>query len=191
MTNDSGIYKMDGPDDPNRCQAMRHDGQCTNKAVKIDGDTYGTHCLVHGGNKQIASQEKKKLRIYNIGKFQAQLEKMADSPILKSLHEEVGLLRMMLETIITRCETDVDLIINSHVISDLILKIEKTVVSTNKLEKSMGQHLDKAAILQFASEVVNIVGKVLDGEEDKINQIANGILEIVGRISEEAAETSS
>lgn len=177
------IRKMERPDDPERCQGLNHQGQCTNKAVPG-----GTFCMAHGGNKQLENQEKEKVRNYRLGQFQARLERMADSSILKSLHEEVGLLRMVLESVINKCEDDIALVTNSHIISDLVIKIEKVVTSTTKLEKSMGQHLDKAAILQFASEVINVITEHIS-DSTIISKIADGILNVAQRMGTDSDES--
>lgn len=186
MENDdpNQIRRIEYDADPERCQALGiHDGQCINKAV-----TGGKFCMAHGGNRALQKQEKEKVRLYRLGQFQARLEEMSDSSILKSLHEEVGLLRMLLETVINKCDTDVVLVTNSHVISDLVMKIEKVVISTSKLEKSMGQHLDKAAILQFASEVINVITEHIDDTEI-INKIADGILNVASRMGTESDDS--
>lgn len=61
------------------------------------------------------------------------------------------------------------------------MKIDRLVNSCHKLEGSLGQLLDKQAILNFASEVINVITDNLD-DPIKIDQISTGILEIVGRV---------
>lgn len=178
-----GIERMEYPEDPHRCQATGSKGQCCNRAILVDGK-YGDFCLVHGGNKFREKVEKEKVRNYHLTKFQARMNKMVDSSALKTLGEEIGILRIMLEGKINQCKDMPDLILNNAVISDLVMKIEKLVTSLNKLEKNMGLHLDKAAILQFASEVIEVIGRELEGNSDieATDRIADGIVKIVGRI---------
>ena len=59
---------------------------------------------------------------------------------------------MILEEVLNKCKDSKDLILKSSVISDLVVKVEKLVSSCHKMEGSMGQLLDKSAILQFAAE---------------------------------------
>jgi hypothetical protein len=87
-----------------------------------------------------------------------------------------------MEDRLNRCEDEADLLLQSHTISDLVMKIDKVVKSCHQLEGSMGQLLDKQAILQFASEVIGVISIALEGQEDKISEIADGIVTIVGRI---------
>jgi len=172
-------------DDPTRCQSRGlGGGQCINKSVPG-----GTVCMVHGGNKQLQSQAIQAVRNYRLGKFQAELERHADSPILKNLREEIGILRMTLEHRFARCEDATDLILQSGPISELVMKIERVVSSCHKLEGSMGQLLDKQAILQFASEMISIIEKTIgelipeeQGELKKriVNTLASKIMLLVG-----------
>lgn len=177
------IEGMDSADDPNRCQTMTSKGQCPNMALKTEKG-YTKNCNVHGGVKQEKKEIKDDAMNYRLSKYQGRLQRHAGSAKIKSLREEIGLLRMLLEERINRCTSDTDLLLQSQAISDLVLKIEKVVASCHRLEGSLGQTLDKQAILQFASEVITIIGVALEGEEDKITEIADGIMEVVGRIGE-------
>lgn len=178
-----GFERMDGEDDPQRCQCNTPQGQCTNKGINVDGE-YGKFCLAHGGNKFRENKEKAKIRNYNLTKWQAKMIEKSDSSVLKNLNEEIGILRVILEGKLNACNDMPELILSSSIISDLVMKIEKLVTSLNKLEKNMGMHLDKAAILQFASETIEVIGRELEGNSDTeaINRIGEGILRIVGRI---------
>jgi len=171
-----GFEKITSDDDPERCQAITAYGQCLNKAVPG-----GKNCLAHGGNKQLEKQRKESLRNYQLGKFQAALEKQATSPNIKCLRDEIAILRILMQEKFNKCNDATDLILQSGPISDLVLKIDKVVTSCHKLEGSMGQLLDKTAILQFANEVIKIIAVELEGEEVKLNKIADQILKIVGR----------
>lgn len=167
-------------DDPNRCQTVTSQGQCWYKAVED-----GQNCMRHGGNKQLQSQEAQSLRNYRLTKHHARLSRLVAMPDIKSLRDEIAILRMLMEEKLESCSDTHDLIMMSGPISDLVLKIDKVVTSCHKLEGSMGQHLDKASILQFASEVITIIGNALEGQEDKINQISDNILEVVSRVGNE------
>ena len=179
------IEKCDGPADPHRCQSVNSKGQCNNKGVRLAENTYGGFCRVHGGNKTQESFEAKKVRNYRLTKFQAQLERQTDSSAIKSLREEIGILRMIMEEKLNSCTDMAGLLLESQQISDLVLKIEKLVVSCHRLEGSLGQTLDKQAILQFASEIITIISTKLQGQEDLIEEIANEIVAVVGRIGGE------
>ena len=169
------ITKVD-EDDPWRCQANDANGQCRNKAT-----TQGGTCPVHGGNKTVEANERASYRNYQLAKFQVQLNKHADSPRLKTLNDEVAILRMMLEAQLNQCDDIQDMVLKSHLISDLVTKIDKLVNSCHKLESSLGGLLDKQAILTFASSVIDVISASIEDEE-QLSTISDGILALVGEL---------
>ena len=179
------IEKCKRPDDPNRCQAVMARGQCENKAVRTDDGEYGEYCLAHGGNRFLAKKKQDAIRNYQLDRFKARLSRHATSPAVKSLRDEIAILRMMMEERLNRCQDDMDLVLQSGPISDLVMKIDKVVQSCHKLEGAMGQLLDKQAILQFASEVIDIISESVT-DETLMEQIGNKIMAIVGRVDDES-----
>ena len=180
------IVKAIDEADPNRCQGIAgNQGQCYNMAVKTEDGVYGNFCLAHGGNKFLESQKKCAIRNYQLDKFKGRLNRHAGSSGLKSLRDEIAILRMIMEERLNACRDATDLILNSGAISDLVLKIDKLVSSCHKLEGSMGQLLDKSAILQFAAEIIEIVGDEVQNEE-VIEAIGNRIMKAVGHIGDES-----
>lgn len=174
---DHKLVRIDSPDDPDRCQGVDAHGQCQYKKCE-DAD----YCGRHGGPAQSQAAEKKRISNYRLLKFQAKLDQMAENPTVKSLRDEVAILRILMEERLNKCKDDSDLLMQSHTISDLVMKIDRLVTSCHKLEGSMGQLLDKPAIMNFATEIVNLISRVLEGEPEKIDEIADGIMAAVGRI---------
>jgi len=179
------IEKIDTDTDPYRCQAVGRNGQCINRGVKLPNGEYGTYCMVHGGNKQIEAAKAKAVRQYRLTQWQVRLTEFSDSSILKSLREEIGILRVILEERLNFCQDSADLIIASGPISDLVLKIERVVTSCHKLESRMGQHLDKADIIQLASRFIRVISEELEDYPDKIDMISNRLLEVISEEKEE------
>lgn len=170
-----GIHRITSEDDPERCQSVgRERGQCNNK--RTPGSDY---CLLHGGNKGQGVEAVAAVRNYQLTKFQAELERHSDMSTLKSLRNEVGILRMTLETLLNRCNDSNDLIMNSITISNLVGQIEKLVSSCHKLEGQMGQTLDKQQLMQFASQIVGIISNNLVGQEKLVGQIADEIINLL------------
>jgi len=147
-------------DSPERCQGVNRQGQCLNK--REPGSDY---CIAHGGNKGREKMEKESLKNYRLTKFQAQIQKYVDSPNIKCLRDEVGILRVLMEEKLNQCSDAKDLIYQSGPISDLVIKIEKLVTSCHKLEGSMGSLLDKQAIIQFGSELITLISSEIKDEE--------------------------
>jgi len=173
-TGDYSCTKVD-EDDPTRCQAViKTKGQCRNKAVEG-----GRYCMSHGGNSMVQAQSKENIRRYRIAKWQSRMNEFADDPGVKSLRDEIAVLRLMLEERLNMCHDSHELVLQSHLISDLVIKIEKLVSSCHRLEGSMGQLLDKQAILQFASSVVEVISKYIE-DEQLLNLVADEIISLVG-----------
>ena len=170
------------PDSPWRCQASLPKGQCLNMATALGGT-----CACHGGNMALNSAEKKSLNNYRLTKFNAQLKRHSESPKLKTLGDEVAILRMILEEKLNLCQDSHDLALNSHIISDLVVKIEKLVKSCHSLESSLGGMLDKQAILTFASKVIEIISSNIQ-DEAILDAISAGILGLVGEVGKKELE---
>jgi hypothetical protein len=170
------IQKIDSEDQADRCQAINSQGQCRN--VAHPGSSY---CLAHGGNKAGQAAEKDALRNYALDKWQARLDQKKASPEIKGLRDEIGILRILLEDRLNQCQSATDLMLHTSAVSDLIMKIEKVVASCHKLERNMGMVLDKQAILNFAGRVIQIITMVLEDDQDKVDEIADHILEELGQ----------
>ena len=183
------IPKITEDDDPNRCQAVTTQGQCRNVATKAEDGSYGKFCLAHGGNRFLQSKEKEAVRNYQLTKFKAKLQRHSSSDNIKSLRDEIGILRMCMEERLNKCQDEADLLLQSGPISDLVMKIDKVVTSCHKLDGSMGQLLDRSAILQFASEVIDIIGSE-DIQTDILERIGNKIMSAVGHIGGEEEDAS-
>lgn len=175
----SPVERVPYPEHPNRCAAVNSRGQCLNFGVQLPSGDYGANCLVHGGNKQVDSAKAASLRNYNLTRWRAQLQQKVDSDGIKSLRDEIGILRVVLEERLNRCKDAHDLILQSGPISDMVMKIERVVSSCHKLEGSMGQLMDKQAILQFASVVIDIISENIS-DELVLNTISEQLITAVG-----------
>lgn len=170
------IKRADGPEDPDRCQGVVPTrGQCINKRVE-----HSEYCIIHAGNGP-ANREKERISNYRLAKWQARLEKQTASPGLKSLRDEIGILRIVMEETLNKCENDFDLIAQSQRIGTLVMQITSVVEKCHRLEGSMGQLLDKTTVLSIANTFISII---IEEElpEATLDRIASKILESVGRI---------
>jgi len=161
------------PDDPNRCQhIIPTQGQCSLKACPDS-----KYCPAHGGNKGFQAKQTRELKNYRLNKFKTRVGELSDSAVILSLKEEIGILRLLLEEKINRCQDEHDIILMAGPLSDLIMKVEKVVTSCDRLESRLGNFLDKNAILQFAQTVVLIISKYVPNEDD-LEKISSEISEI-------------
>lgn len=159
------------PADPSRCQHVARGGtQCMYKATN---DTQ--YCIFHGG----APRRKEELKNYRLTKWNARIAEKAESESIKSIREEIGILRMLLEERLDICKDSYDLILNSGPISDLVNNINTAVVNCHKLEAQMGNLLDRQAILQFANQVVTIISEIF-ANDPRVDEVAAKIIESLG-----------
>lgn len=160
-------------DDPHRCKAVVKNGQCGFRAYEKE-----QYCKMHGGGRVNAVTSIEKSRNYRFLKYQDRINHFADNDQVKSLREEIGILRMILEETVNKCKDDTDILIYSPKISETAMKIEKLVVSCHRLETSLGQTLDKTAILSMATRMVNIISEHIS-DQIIIDKIVNDIGDLI------------
>lgn len=157
-------------------------GQCPNtKQFETN------YCAAHGANKGIESRNNKEVRNYRLQRWQKRVTEFADNDQIKSLREEVGILRMILEEMLNKCETTTDLLLYSSRMADTVMKIEKLVTSCDKLENKMGLLLSKGAVLQLAGVYVEIIHEFIpdpDIVEAISSKMAEAALQLENPLSE-------
>ena len=174
VRDETTLIKCTEAEDPRRCQSLDANGQCWYRCN--EGCTF---CPRHGGNKQEASQEKESTDMYRVDMFKARILRQKTHPEVKSLANEVAILRMLMEEKLRVCTDDTALLLASASIGELVMKIDKVVTSCHKLEKNLGLHMDKAALLQFGGEVIQLITENVTDKE-QVRKVADGILTIIG-----------
>ena len=171
---ESKFVRVDHEDDPERCQGQTTQGQrCPYKAMPGV-----THCPMHGGPKQQESKKKETLRNYRLQLWNQRVAEFGDSEGVKSLRDEIGITRLLLENVVNRCQDSTELILYAPRIGDLVMKIEKLVTSCHKLEASTGLLLDKSAALVIAGKIVEVVSRFVT-DPDAVDKIATEICETI------------
>lgn len=165
------IVEVDSPD---RCGASIGKGQCRYK--KCEGSDY---CPMHGGNKSVQATQARVMRQYQLGKWQGTVDAFADDDEVKSLRGEIGILRMLLQEIVLKCKDSGQLVMYAGKISELILKLERLVVSCNRLETQLGLSLDKGKVLELGAQFVEIISKYVT-DEDTLSSIGDDIITLIG-----------
>jgi hypothetical protein len=156
---DASSYKRVEADDPTCCQGLNKFGPCNIQAVP--GQKF---CKLHFGiGNKIAEQ--KAARNYRLNKYQHRVNEFADNDSLKNLHEEIGILRMLLEETVNKCQSDTELLLYSTKISDLVVKIEKLVASCHKLELATGQLVNKQNMMFMGDVIIQIISEVCPPEK--------------------------
>jgi len=153
---------VDDPADPNRCQGINSGKyQCLYKAV--EGTKF---CARHSaGTMQKKAEAKQAEYNYQLNRYRSRVIEFAENPKVKNLRDEVGVLRLLLETIVNRCNDDTNLMIYAGKISELVMKIDKVVTSCHSIEAKTGQVLDKTTVVNLAEGVVQILTKYVTDSE--------------------------
>lgn len=139
----------------------------------------GTHaCPMHGGNSQLESLRKKAASQYKLQVWQQRVGEFTESEYAKSLRGEIGILKLTLEAVINSCQDEKQLLLYSPKIGDLVTRIEKTVMSCDRLEKSMGMMLDKGTAMKLAADIVDLIGTHVP-DPIIVDAISNGIIDLL------------
>jgi hypothetical protein len=168
-----------------RCIATVKSGQCP--YVKDNNTDY---CPMHGANKGVIKANGEVRRNYQLRRWKNRVDSFADNDQIKSLREEIGILRMVMEELLNKCEDSTDLLMTSHRIADVAMKIEKLVVSCDKLENRMGLLLSKRAVVQLAGEYVQIINNYVS-DPDTIERISEEMICATERIDNLGSSVSS
>jgi hypothetical protein len=160
--------------DPERCAFLHPKrGQCNMKSYK--GSKY---CLLHGGNKFKDNEEKQALRNYRLTQFSARAAELSHNSHVKSLRDEIGILRMMLEQRMNALNNTNEMIMHTPQISQLIMQINTLVTSAHKLELSLNEVLDKATLVLIADRIVELLSNNIENEA-LLEKIANELMVIL------------
>jgi hypothetical protein len=144
-----GVKKTSDP--ALQCQQIVAYGQCTNQVVP--GAKY---CPVHNA-KFKGMEGRKNIHSLRLAKWQSQVNHHTESEGVKSLRGEIGVLRLLLENIMEKCQDQNDLLMYSSKIGDLAMKLEKLVSSCDRLEARSDVTMDKGQLIKFAGDVINII----------------------------------
>ena len=142
---------------PNRCQAIRPGvgTQCNFKSVEG-----GEVCLMHGGVHVENSIRVASFNNYRLKKYQARMREFAESNHLRTVDEEIGILRLVLEEVLNRCEDGVDLLLYSQKIGDLVGDITKCVIVADKLVTKAGMLIGRSEAMTIAHKVIEVISNI-------------------------------
>lgn len=169
---DDNGWERAQPEDPNRCQGSdKYLGQCRYKAVP--GSKY---CPRHKGDLTVRARERANLREYQLGRYQQAYKEFATDPAAKSLRQEIGLARMLLEEIFKRCQAnDNQLIVFLPRISEMVERIRKLVESCHRIEERLGVTIDRQTMLQMGEIIIATISEEVT-DPIVLERLANKIL---------------
>jgi len=143
--------------DPRRCKAPSLDGQCRN--VAEEGSDY---CRAHAGIDHMPAVRMRKYMLANAVE-QGMLDRFTEDDNLKSLREEIGLVRMMVQNTLRMASTDMEKIQAYSKVNTLLLTLERLMKTCHTLEKSLGELVGKPALLRLGQALCQAVVERLEG----------------------------
>lgn len=170
---DNKFERVDRDDHPDRCQATTKNIQCPYKRTPNS-----QYCPMHGGNKgeQVATDAS--VRMYRLARWQDRIGEFANHEKVKSLREEIGILRIVLEETLQLCKDPTDLLLYASRITSTVMMLDKVITSCHRLEVGTGALLDKSAAIHIASVIVSIISKYVT-DEDAIDAISTEIVQAI------------
>src|SRR5687767_15060086 len=150
---------------PNRCHGIIPEGQCHYKAV--EGCQF---CLMHGGGKQASVNKANQLKNYRLQQYQERVGELSNNPEIKNLREEIGIIRMLLESILNLCKNANQLLLYTDKIAALADQVRKLIESAQRLEERNNNLLDRKVVILIADSIVTIIGQYVD-DPDVLNSI--------------------
>jgi len=184
------LFVVADKSDAGRCQGpgQNGEGQCRNygmeeaqkRGLLDDGEDYTgvKNCAAHGAFVQKKAKDQKRVHDYRLQIWQQRVQEFSESERTKTLRGEIGILRLMLETIMNECRTTQDLMLYSSKIADIIMKIEKLVRSCDALESGLGMILDRQAALALSAKFVTVIQSQVQ-DPNVIDTISTGLIDAI------------
>lgn len=163
-------------DDPTRCHAVNvgpHGNQCHMRSVP--GSNF---CPLHGGVSQENLNKKAALANYRLQQYGERVADFANNPEVKNLREEIGIVRMTLETVLNKCQDSNQLLIYSDKISHLVNQVSKLVETCQRMEEKNNNLLDRKVVIVIADSIVTLIGQYVK-DPDQLNEIGGKICESI------------
>lgn len=150
----SNMTRVRDLEDPNRCTHDPKDGSGQCMMVSVEG---GNRCLPHGGGRQLEVAKKAQIRAYAKNRWSAEIQANANDSEIKSLREELGISRIMLNQILDRCKDSHDLLLMSGPIDTFLKTINLIQKTSHAIEKDLQSMIGPDALAEFANELFDII----------------------------------
>lgn len=152
------------PDAPDRCQGVSKNGeQCYYR--QMHGSKY---CRKH-----TVGAKKKELRMYRLTVWKDRVSELTRHESIYSLTSEIGILRVVLEEMLNKCHDAETLLRYAPAIENNIMKLEKLVNGSVRLENKLNSLLSATAVAAFMQDVIDVCTNIVSAHfpEEKRDQI--------------------
>ena len=157
------------PDDPHRCQSARShgDGRCPFLAAQDPvTQNWSKFCARHNGTNDVKKFQKDDAALYALHKWDQRVAAFGKHSQAKSLTAELAVLRLLLENKLQQFQEEQQLALVSGSCSDLVVKIEKLVLSIHKIDRLSGLLMDRPQIEAIATKFVEIISQYITDPDD-------------------------
>lgn len=168
--------------DPRRCKGSARTEQCMN--VAEPGSDY---CLKHRRKKKADGEQ---LRQYQLteARLRNRLNQLTDHEEIKSLREEIGLTRILIEELLNSAKGNTELLQKSATFIGLVQTLERLIKTSHQIELNLGFLLSKPTVILLGQQIIHILIDELqgvDGYEQRIDRITGRMFDTI----EEATNT--
>lgn len=162
-----GRFQKVLPHSPERCKANNAHGQCQFR--KRPGSDY---CISHTAGRNKA--DKQAVHDFRLGQYQERVDQFAGSRKVNTLKGEVGILRLLLEQILSQCTNPNAFLSYSEKITNLVNITNKTLTVSHALEEKTGLVLSRDKVLLICDRIITIIAEHITDTDD-LEVIANKI----------------
>lgn len=153
------MKRVTDPADPRRCKHSFPHEQCWNES-----EEGSANCSAHGG-RSTADQDSKRQYLLAQVEDRRRLAEFAQHDHIKSLRDEIGLVRLLIEKRFNLIRTESDLLQGTASLNAMFLTLERLVKSCHNLEQSLGELLSKDSVVRLGQAICEIVIDELQGVE--------------------------
>lgn len=157
-----------------QCDYTSKYAQCKQEA--IEGARF---CAQHSRDPQAGLARQYML---TKAKYRERYSDFADHNEIRSLRDEIAIVRSIMEARMNLIDSDSDLLASCGQIASLAITIERLVKSCHQLESQLGSLLSKPVLLSIASTIVQILLSELahiDGYELIVDRISDKIVTLI------------
>lgn len=173
------------PDDPSRCTSTDQFGQCWN--VAAPGHKF---CPTHQGRNLARAEEVRQYQLTD-ARLRQRLAAKSEHEEIKSLRDEIGLTRILIETLMNNCKDEIQLLAACGQFNQLALTLERLIKTSHQMEQSLGTLLSKPTIIVLGQDIVKVLIDELQGVpnyEERIDRITGRMLDCIDAATNKSEE---
>lgn len=163
-----------GPDHPEACQSNTGNGPCCYKR-----EPNSLFCAIHGGGASSAAGERRELQNYKLNSvFADRASQLSNSPRIKSLTDEIALVRTALETVFNSIKSENEMVLYVDRIEKLSTTVSKLITTLQNIQEKNKELLGREVVMSIFDQILEkIVQRV--GDPDVIKCLADDAYEII------------